>query len=173
MEVLICSYSIYGQYCIRSYISCKSILFLLTLFQHIDKKYHLRKISVVAGYLHTLKAIFIAQAKVPAKKNLHIKICQKGNKTQKKCIKISKIRLKEVSFTVSRSKARICAGCGKFCADVRLCVCRFQKLWVPSMDVIQGCRDTCSLLILLLVLFILTRKCSYKYITNCRYCSSE
>ena len=41
-----------------------------------------------------MKAISIAQAKFPA-----MKMCQKGHKTQKKCVKISKIRLKEVIFT--------------------------------------------------------------------------
>ena len=36
-----------------------------------------------------------------------MKMCRKGHKTQKRCVKISKIRLKEVIFPVSRSKARI------------------------------------------------------------------
>ena len=35
------------------------------------------------------------------------KICRKDHKTQKKCVKMSKIRLKEVTFTVLRSKVRI------------------------------------------------------------------
>ena len=34
-------------------------------------------------------------------------MCRKGHKTQKNYIKISQIRLKEVIFTVLRSKARI------------------------------------------------------------------
>ena len=46
-----------------------------------------------------LKAILIVQAKCPAKKNF-MKMCRKGLKTQKKCVKISEIKLKEVILTV-------------------------------------------------------------------------
>ena len=40
-------------------------------------------------------------------KKLCMIMCRKGHKIQKKCVKISKIMLKEVIFTVLRSKARI------------------------------------------------------------------
>ena len=50
------------------------------------------------------KAIFIAQAKYPAKKMLYEKVLAR---VQKKCVKISKIRLKEVIFIVLHLKARI------------------------------------------------------------------
>ena len=42
-----------------------------------------------------------------SQKKLPMKMCQKGHKTQKKCVKSSQIWLKEVVFTVLRSKARI------------------------------------------------------------------
>ena len=49
----------------------------------------------------------MAQTKFQATKKLRMKMCRKGHKTQKKCVKISTIRFKEVIFTVPRSKARI------------------------------------------------------------------
>ena len=57
---------------------------------------------------------------------------QKGHKTQKKCVTIRKMRLKEVFFLqFFIQKQEFCAGSGKLCADVRLCVYPFQKLWSP------------------------------------------
>ena len=49
-----------------------------------------------------LKAIFMS-----SQKKLHMKMCRKYHKAQKKCVKIIKIKLKEVIFTVLHSKARI------------------------------------------------------------------
>ena len=53
------------------------------------------------------KGIFIAQTKFPEDKKLCKKMCRKGPKIQKKGDKISKIRLKEMIFTVSLSKPSI------------------------------------------------------------------
>ena len=53
------------------------------------------------------KSDFHCAGKVTSQNKLCMKMCQKGHKTQKKCVKISKIRFKEVMFTVLHSKARI------------------------------------------------------------------
>ena len=50
------------------------------------------------------KSVFNSQTKCPAKRKLCMKMCRKGHKTQKKCVKIGKIRLDKVIFTVLRSK---------------------------------------------------------------------
>ena len=56
-----------------------------------------------------------------------MKKCRKGHKTQKRCIKISKIRLKEVIFTVLNSKARILRRLCKILRRHALSVCRFLE----------------------------------------------
>ena len=55
-------------------------------------------------FQHYIGRLFKSEFHFPAKKTC---TCRKAHKIQKKCVKISKIRLKEVICTVPRSKARI------------------------------------------------------------------
>ena len=63
--------------------------------------------------------------KISRKKKLCMKICRRGHKTQKKCVKI---RVKEVIFTVCVQKPEFCASCGKFCVDVFVCLPLLETL---------------------------------------------
>ena len=78
------------------------------------------------------KSNFHCADKMSSQIKLRMKMFRKGDKAQKKCVKISKIRLKEVTFTVLRSKAGFCAVCGKFGANMRLCVCNPFPLNIPT-----------------------------------------
>ena len=61
---------------------------------------------------------------VQLKKNVHVNVPERPEK-HKKCVKICKIRLKDFFLQFCIQKSEFCTGSGKFCADVRLCVCRF------------------------------------------------
>ena len=58
--------------------------------------------------------------KCPAKQKLRMKMCRKGHKRRKKCVKISKVRLKRLCLQFCVLKPEFCAGCGNF---VQTCVC--------------------------------------------------
>ena len=88
--------------------------------------------SLSLGSSRLFKSVFHCAGKMSNQKKVCMKMCRRGHKTQKKCDKISKIRSKELIFTVLRSKARILHRLWKFCADVRLCVC--VSVFLPLLE---------------------------------------
>ena len=59
-----------------------------------------------------------------------MKLCWKGHKTQKKCAKISKIRLKEVFFYSFTFKSQ---NFGRFWKNMR----RRASVWLPLLETLQ------------------------------------
>ena len=79
-----------------------------------------------------LEVFFILQAKCPAKQKLCMKMCWKSHKTQKKCVKICKIKIKEVIFTVLQSKAIILRRLWKI-------LCRRASVCLPLLETLDLC----------------------------------